>query len=346
MKRPSKEEMMQTIDAFGIQTESDLVTLDRSTIEMWARCPWQAAAIESGRCLNVSDAMLSGIEGHEALSRTALLWIASNGAYSPSELCEELKRELRATRPDVQPDAISGVIKSAWDWARFIHGIHPGNIMALDGGDELDPPRSGQLAADFDDLSVRVTSEIDLLYSGESPELLHEVDYKTGWTPFDADTVAKSFQFQCHAMLAFTNYPDVNGLEVTVWDMRRNQRSYRVVFDREREHQYRARIRMACQTYLEHRDNPPVWPSVEKCGGCPAAAICPLGEAVQATCAADPQRFVAHMAALSAMVENMKDQASKYVDATGKDIVADGIAFGRSKPASSRKAAATLYEVE
>ena len=111
---------------------------------------------------------------------------------------------------------------------------------------------------------------------------------------------------------------------------------------------WKVRIRSA----LEARrwlatDNPPCWPVLEKCGLCPAASICPVADEPIADLAKDPPAFIAKLIAVEARAEAMRKLAAAHVDAAKQDIQApDGTWFGRRKPASSRKANATLYNLK
>jgi hypothetical protein len=331
------------IKSFALfEDEPDVTVLDRSTLQNWTTCPWQAKAIEGGRVLVTSNAMASGEEGHAALSRATQFWIDSNGLMSPTDIRNCLESELRAARPDVQPEALAGVMASAWSWAQYLHAVHPDNILRFDGGEVCD--RSGQLSIDLEGLDVRVTSELDLLHAGDSIELLHEVDYKTGHQCHSASDVAHAFQFQLHAVLVFENYPHVNGLEVVAWDTRLNRRSYRVVFDRRRVHDYRSRLRMAVETRMRHFDSPPTWPTVEKCELCPAAAICPEpGEPIR-DIAQSPPAVLKQLIATEAKGDALRKLLTAYVDQNGRDVTVDGHAFGRVK-ATERKPTAKVYKL-
>lgn len=342
MKPLTPEQRRLALKSFVEEPESNLAVLDRSTLERWATCPFQAAAVSSGRVMNSSDLTAAGEEVHQALSRVTRNWIDSDGQMSAADIKQDLLYEITGARPDVQPDAIKGVVSSAYHWARFLWSIHPGNILAFDDGEDVG--RSGQLSFDFEGLGVRVTSEIDLLYTGESVELLHEVDYKSGHKQHGVYDVADSFQFQLHGLLVFENYPEVNGLEIVVWNTRTNHRSYRVIFDRKRLPDFKARVQRAIQAYIEHQADPPTWPTVEKCALCPAAIICPAADEPMKDLAADPVGFVQRMVAIETRLEAMKALAVKHVDATGQDIKAGSVCFGRHKPPSNRKSPASLYE--
>lgn len=341
MAKPANPQELHAFLSFD--DEPELLTLDRSTIERWAACPWQAKAVEDKRVNNGSEAAASGEEVHGALGRVVGYWLDSDGMLSPTDIRNCLEEELRAARPDVQPEALAGCMASAWSFAQYLHTVHPANILRFDGGESHD--RSGQMSIDLEDLGVRVTSELDLLHAGESIELLHEVDWKSGHKIHSVVDVAHAFQFQLHAVLVFANYPHVQGLEVVVWDTRCNRRTYRVIFDRKREHDYRARIRMAVEARVRHYDNPPTWPTVEKCSLCPAAAICPeSGEPIR-DLATNPAGVLKQLIATEARASALAKLLTGYVDTTGRDVAVDGHAFGR-KTLSERKPTAKIYKVK
>lgn len=344
MRPVTPQDRKDALRAFvDLPDDAGVTVIDRSELELWAECPFKASVHATGK-VNFPAVLHVGNEVHDALSRTTRQWIETDGMIRPGELRDEVMAELRGSRPDLQPDVISAFAASAYSWAAFLAAnCHPGNIIGFDGGDDLN--RSGQLAIDFDELSVRPTSELDLLYSGPSPELLHEVDYKTGHTIYTAATVAHSFQFQLHALLVFTNFPNVRGLEVTVWNTRTNSRTYKVVFDRKRIGDYTARVKMAVQSWATNRDNPPPWPTWEKCSGCVAAALCPAAGHDIGDAAKDPVAVLRQLIASEAKSDALKKALTAYVDSRKTEIVADGVAFGRSKPPSNRKSPAALYKL-
>jgi hypothetical protein len=319
----------------------DLILADRSQLERWATCPWQAKAVDDGRCKTVGMAAEAGQAIHDALSSVTRDWIDSNGAHSPADLRNDLEFALRSARPDVQPDAIKGMMPSLWAWAKFIEGIHPGNILRFDGGEDVG--RSGQLAWDIPDLGVRVTSELDLLYSSPSPEVVEEVDYKTGHKMHGVDDVAASFQFQLHALLVLNHYPEVNALSMRVWDTRANRLTYRVMFPRNRLHDYAYRVRSAVDVWRTHADNPPAWPALEKCQACPAASLCPVADEPLAQ---ESPALLRQLIATEARADAIRQVLSARVDADGQDVVCGNVAFGRRKPKTERKAPATLYDLK
>jgi hypothetical protein len=345
MKSLTPAERREALKSFVDQPDGGLFVADRSTLQHWADCPWQAKAIADGRCRTVGIAAEAGSAVHAAFSAVTIEWIESNGAMSPVDLRQDVEHHLRNSRPDIQPEALAAAMPSLWQWAKLISSIHPGNILGFDGGEELDPPRSGQLAYDIVDLGVRITGELDLITSTESIEVLDVYDYKTGWKTHDVGDVASSFQFQFYAVLALETYPKVECVRFRVFDTRSNRIIYAVNFLRSRLHDYMVRIRSAIDSMRTHQDNPPTWPTLEKCSICPAAALCPVADEPLADLAADPPGFVKRMVAVGARLDAMQALAAKHVDATGKDIECGTIRFGRGKPKANRKPTAELYEI-
>lgn len=340
MKTLSREEKQKTLDSFLEDVKPELAVVDRSTIQAWGDCPWMAKEIESGRAGPVGLPAEAGEAIHAALSAATQAWIDSNGNSSATDIRNDLEIELRRVRPDLQPEAIRGAMPSAWAWSKFLESIHPGNILRFDGGEEH---RCGQLALDIPDLGARVTSELDLLYSSPSPEVLEEVDYKTGHKQHWVSDVADALQFQLHACLVFENYPAVNALRVRVWDTRFNRQTYAVVFSRNRMHDYLVRIRRSLEIRIEQWNDPQTWPLPEKCGMCQVASRCPVaGYPIAET----PEQVLRDLIAVEAKADALRARLVAHVDATGRDVRCGSVSFGRNKPASGRKAPATLYEAK
>lgn len=337
-----REALKSLVDA---DPGADFDVVDRSTLERAMSCPWQAKAVESGRCKTMPLIAEAGEAGHQAFSVGVHGWIDSRGAISPSDLRQDVELAVRNSRPDLQPDAIKAIQPSIWAFANLLQAIHPGNILAFDGGEDID--RSGQLAIDFPDLRTRYTSELDLLYQGDCPEVLEEVDYKTGWKHHTAELIRDSFQFQSHAVLALEKYPETKALRVRVFDTRFRSLSYGVYFERAKLHDWKVRIRGAIEARrLSQQDNPPTWPTLEKCSICPAAALCPVADEPIGDLHRDPAEFVKRLVAVEARADAMRTMAAKYVDETGADIRVGLVAFGRCKPKAQRKAEATIYEIK
>lgn len=332
--------------AFVPESSGEILVLDRSDAELWATCPWAAKAKADGKLLCHSTAANSGNEVHHAISRVIQDHIGSGGGLRAGELRQAMESALRYSRPDVQPDALAGLMPSLWGVADLLSGIHPTNILAFDGGEG---EKSGQLSYDvpFGDDTVRLTTEVDLLTATESIEVLDEIDWKTGWKEHTKGSIATSFQFQFHAVVVLTKFPNIRCVRVRVWNTRLRRLTYAVEFTRDDLPKYEARLKMAAYTFMQHRnaENPPTWPAVEKCVICDACAICPLLQGTETLDAAiDPGGYVERMAVLDAALGGMKKVAAALRKKLGHDIVGPtGAAFGWGKPKTDRAPSNKLY---
>lgn len=337
------EQRREALGSFIELPDDEYSVVDRSTLQNALECPWRAKAIQDGRCSTVGVMAEAGEEAHKAFGEVLHSWIDSRGAMSPADLRIDVELAVRNSRPDLQPEAVKAIQSSVWSWASLVHSIHPENILAFDGGQDID--RSGQLAIDFDDLRIRYTSELDFLYQGDCPDVGEEVDYKTGYRHHTTELIKDSFQFQSHAVLALEKYPQWKALRVRVFDTRFRNLSYGVYFPRERMHEWKVRIRGAVDAYrASQQDEPPTWPTVEKCGICPAASICPVADQ-QFIELSDTETFVRKMVAIDARLSAMQKIAAAWVDAHGREMVAGTAAFGRAKPPDKRKKPAGLYSI-
>jgi hypothetical protein len=208
--------------------------------------------------------------------------------------------------------------------------LHFKNILRWDGGTG---ENSGQLSWDIPDLGLRCTSELDLLYAGPSPDVIHETDFKSGFMKWNCDKVFTEFQFNFHAWLLFHNYPDIKAVSLDVWATRFNQRTYPVLFKREQLYNLDYLVRSAAVEYVKNRDKAPelceAWPTVEKCEYCPAAALCDASRLPQGT----PEEWVDKLVSLEAQAGALAKLAAAHVKKTGQDIVTPlGNAYGLSAP--------------
>jgi hypothetical protein len=320
-----------------------LTVLDRSTLERWAICPWQAKAIEDGRVNCWPELPETGEQIHQALSRAAIEWVLSEGLLSAVELRGIVEDELLGSRPDLQPGVIDGFKASLYSWTQFLLRVHPDNILGMDGGGPVG--KSGQLSLDIRDMGVRLTTELDLLYAGDSREQLEELDYKTGWKVHTAGDVKQSFQFCQHAATVFHNYPECESLRVRIWNTRANQPTWPVEFTRDKLPHYLTRLRAAVKTRRHEYDAPTPWPTTEKCAWCNVAALCPVANEPLRNVATDPVGALSQLVAIDAKADALKKLLTAHVDKTKAEIIGDGIAFGRKKP-STRKATATTYTLD
>jgi len=337
VKKPTKAEMANSLDSFAIIDDApQREVIDRSTLEAWANCPWQAHAIETADPkLIVGQLAVAGQFAHDCFHAATKAWIENGGYLRDFEMVKLIEEAMHASRPDLQPDVVKAVQPAMWDWARYlIKDCHPNNIACFDGGDELD--RSGQLSCRLG--VIDVSSELDFLRF-DGPEA-YEDDFKTGWRPWEADDVRNAFQFQFHAMLVFHNFPNVRTLRTRIWNTRRHTTTAWVRFDREDDPQYVARVHESLA--VRERGELVTWPTLEKCRICPVKIICPAADDVVKL--VEPQAMLTRLIALDAQADAIKAELTAIVDATQKEIVlADGTAFGRNKPSSVRKQPVAIY---
>lgn len=322
-----------------------LLIADRSSIERVGICPAQAKFIADGRVITSSHLTEVGNAVHEAFGSVLTEYVSSRGCLSVSDIADTVRQQLCASRPDVQNDAVQAARASVWAWAKHIGEIHHQNILRFDGGEG---EHSGQLSWDIESLGVRLTSEVDLLYTGRATEVVEEIDYKSGWKQWSAADVESAFQFEMHAYLILKNYPDVQLVNVRVWNTRTNSLTYRVPWKRDDLYQLDYKIHNVLQTWLRYRDKAaedcPTYPTDEKCSLCPAAALCPAVPADIQSFAADPAGLVETMVATKAKLDALAKIAAGHVQATGRDIVTpSGSAFGIGKPKRVMKPKPVLY---
>lgn len=329
-------------------SQGDMEVIDRSTLERWATCPRSAWLHSQGLARSVGRPAHVGEESHKALGTTIHSWVMSGGTGGASFLRNEATDWLRQSRPDVQPAVLSGMMPSLSAWCDMIARIHPDNILAFDGGEEAG--RGGMLAIDFPDLGIKLASELDLLYSGPAPTVLHEVDYKTGWRDWTINDVFESFQFQVHALLVFTAWPDVKTLEVSVWSTRHGRALAPVQFHQRRLEDYRTRVRMAIhKKRLNERleDAAEAWPTPTACGQCDAIAHCRDADLDAKAVAEDPAAAVIELDRLERKAAAMRSTLTSHVRSIGRDITAtNGVCFGTCKPKAIRTPTCDLYTID
>jgi hypothetical protein len=301
------------------------VAIDRSTLEQWKDCPMQARLL-AGKKRTVGVAAVSGEEGHQAISRTIARALPGWDDMSPRDFSSMLGSELRAARPDVQPDVVEAFQSVAWKLGDLFAQHTSRHVLKYDGGEG---EQSGQMDKDFGEF--RVTSEIDLLMATQAKTLLREHDWKSGWKFHDIDMVRDSLQFQLHAVLVLSNYPDCEELEVAVWNTRKGQRLPYVTFPRTKLPQYEARIRSYLDIVARFEELPiaevPCWPSTEKCRLCDAAIDCPAAER---ELSADPVGLLKQRIALGARLDAMDKLLQAAVTRQGAAIrTEDGDCYGK-----------------
>lgn len=324
----------------------DVLVIDRSTAERYAECPAQARLVESGIGRTVGRAAVVGEELHRIIGEVIRLYIGSGGDADRTALLDDLFIELRQSRADIQPHVLNGFRASAWKFCDWLWRFNPSNILRYDGGQG---ERNGQMSWDFEIVKpIRFTSEVDFLCPTASPEMLEEIDFKTGWRPWTAEDVAASFQFQSHAYLVFQHYPDVAALRTKIWNTRTASLTYSALFTRNRMQEYETRILSALGDVEQYRGCEmrlvETRPTAEKCATCAAATKCPVADLDVPEMVGNPGRWLDRLAAVEATADAIRKRLGMQVDLTGEDIKGTGIAFGYQKPPSKRKPPKSMYE--
>lgn len=324
----------------------ELPVIDRSTVETWGKCPRQAAFIESGDFGTAGDAAASGQEVHDAIGLAITDYIESGGNLGTSEIRDCIVEHVHGSRPDVQPDAVDGLVRYAWQIASLISDHNPANILRYDGGTG---ERSGQLAADFGD--VRLTAEMDLLLATESPQVIALHDWKSGRKYWTHSTVSTSFQFQFYAWLVLKNYPAIECVEVRVHNTRSHSSSWLVEFQRRDMDQWSGRISRSLTAWREYHGEKPAdtvaWPTREKCRLCDAAAVCGAPDADIAEARRDPAAYLRWTLQQQQAVATRLEHLGAIVEETGQPVkTPEGDCYGFApQKASSRKPAKKIYSI-
>lgn len=320
----------------------DEVVVDRSTLDRWATCPMQAGLIEAGLVIDQGLPLVVGVEAHDVLSLATAEYVNRGGSLTPDELMSIVVDLIGSSRVDTTTRVFQTLRTSLRSWAQFICDRRPEDLLKFDGGQG---DQSGQLAIEFDSPAVQVTSEVDLLYVGPSPDVLCEVDYKTGFAMWTEDEIRHSFQFQLHAVLVFESFPEAQCLELIVWDTRVNHRTFRVRFFRRDESLYRNRVLSAAKNWIENRAKPlnqlPTWPESSKCSGCSVAQYCPRCKYIET----DPVELVRNLKILETARKNVMGLLAKHVHKRGDIVTPEGDCYGKNKPSSGKVKPNALYSL-
>lgn len=330
-----------------MQVENDVLIVDRSTLERYATCPRQGRFTDIYKPIP-NDEMASGIEAHDVISKCIGYYIESSMSMSPAELKDQILVEARQCRPDLQPDVMQALSRSAWSIAEYIANLPINAIICHDGGKGS---KSGQLAMDL--AACRITSECDLLHATASKEVVQLIDWKTGHKYWTESDVANAFQFQMLALLIFDNFPDVKCVRVSIWNTRSNTKTYSVEFTRERHfEQIFSRVSTASGLYYAyHEQEIEETPHFRKasacemcqyafqCWGIDGAGFCPQVNA-------DNLLFQLHQCQIAA--GHIEAKLRAMVAAEGSDVIGDlaGLCYGSGKPKADRRPTMSLYELK
>lgn len=323
--------------------ESTDIVVDRSTLERCDNCPLQARLVHEGNGKVASAIAAVGTEVHAALSRALDLYVESGGNISRDDLRDLVFTELMSARGDVQSEAIRAFKSTVFLWARTFAGLPAQAILRYQGGQG---DRTGQIARDIEigKQTYRVTAELDLLLATKSREVLEDHDYKSGWAQWTEQKAADAFQFQLHWWLVSHHYPEVQRMDVRVWDTRRCHVTQRVSFDRFDLDAIGSRVRGAVGRYERMlAGDHPARPFAEKCEICSVASVCP--ETDKDITEFDPVQLTDWLALVESKSAAVRKRLSAYVDKNGDIVTPSGNAFGTQKPKSSRATPKALYAI-
>jgi len=342
-------------DFFGMPVDHEPVLIDRSTLERWSECPWQAWGIAHVLAMDpASFEATSGSEAHDVIAKAVQARIA--GA-SYSELCELLRIEAGNARPDVQPDVCAALKCASVIAGRLCYLAsgserHPDDILCHDGGEG---ERRGQLAMDWpmEGATYRLTGEVDLLLRTESASELDLDDWKTGNKHWTAGDVASSFQFQFYAELVFRRYPSCQQINARVHMPRLGYSTEPVAFRQKDRTRIRSRIQAALDLYHQHAGKSeasgiPCHPLPERCAWCPCCVPgkCPLVRREAKELPSSPEAMLELLAATEAASKRIAGLLTERVRDTGREIESGKLRFGINKPAAARARKCDLYTLD
>lgn len=347
------EDRAKSIDSFCLEPEREWDVVYRSGAQNSATCPAMARYIEEGLVDTSSNAANAGQAVHDAISIGIQYYTGDerwDDDYDRKRLQEVIEVAMRESRPDVQPEAIKGLIPSVWAITDLLdgygHPTPPNHIHRFDGGTG---DRSGQLGWRLPEFSVIASGELDLLIETSTPETWRLFDWKSGKgiaTAEDVKVGSHSFQFAFYVWLIFENYEHVQTVIVTIWNTRINQKARDVVFLRENMAQYKERVRSAIKMQRLYRDTAPeqcpTWPSVEKCTICNAAHLCPVsGYSLESA-----EECLGVVVALRAQLAAREKRLTAIADKRGAPIEWKDARWGRDAPKDPKKPTAKLWKVK
>lgn len=327
---------------------SDLppVILDRSTIERYATCPWQAYRVEHMPPMG-SEAADSGQEVHRIIA-SAVRGYATDGV-PPRDMMEQ---ELPKARPDVQPDVIEGLRSCIWRIDAMLTSHNPRDIIAYQDGED---DQAGQFAWDLLPATetrgpIRITSEIDLLMRGTTATEVEEMDWKSGHKHWRSSNVRDAFQFQLHAWLIFNNFPEVAQAHIAVWNTRLMGSTAPYTFRRDSRimEDFTARLTQAVRRRDCAHDpdgvEPETWPSHNKCRICDVVLDCPQAATTAIWLNTDPAAYAQATEVMALALAQRREDLRAYVDAHGEVDLGKGRLFGLGESRRAKRPTLTQYK--
>jgi len=347
---------------FATPPERPAVLLDRSTLDLYSICPYQAWAIECGGVVDASAPADSGTEAHKALA-AAIEAVIDGPPADPYALARVAGQ---MSRPDVQPDVLDAMMPAVGSLVQYLRYVpvagrpwrNPADILRYTGGGG---ERAGQLAWDILPATdargpVRLTSEVDLLVAAGALSEMEETDFKTGHTWYKLADVQHSFQFTFHAWLLFRNHPQLETLRVRVHMTRFNRFTGWATFGRDRLADYEGRLLTALRARdlaLRQAQQDPLgiktWPGEPQCHRCAARGMCPRLTAPQWRLMQDPVEYAKAALVIAEELESRRSALADYCRDHPEGInLGDGLYYGLKtrKVAKPTKASYGVYTVD
>jgi len=332
-------------------------TLDRSLLERYATCPFQALAVETGLVKDGGFEADSGTECHRVIGEGIDHYLRGG------DFIDYCRQEIPKMRPDVQHDAGPNLWRSVHGLARLLRwtvppgpdcpeGVRrsPEDIIRYQGGQG---EQTGQvswplLPATATRGQIIVTSEVDLLLA-ESASEMTEIDFKRHKVFTGADIKA-SFQFRLHAWLLFHIHAELEVLRTKVWNVPKGSITPAAVFARRDADEFAGTLLEAVRYRSEAHvlaikaelHNIAAWPHTEKCVVCPAVRDCLKTPTPCVALNMEPARFAASLQVREIAVQKDRALLIRYVTDHGEDF-GKGLSFGIGKPKPPQKPVASTF---
>lgn len=335
------------------------ITLDRSTLERYAACPWQAyvlglldtlAALARGerifawerKRLDEADPKLieelrkyaqcgmsslicdSGVEVHRIIDQAF-----SESKGDLEKIPEWIEENLPRSRPDIQPQVIIAA-RHVCDVLADLHISVIGTEIQMEY--VLFPETSSRAA-------VIITQAMDLIGEGRE-KALHIHDWKSGHKRRTNAEAFESFQAQCAALIVWKQkaYAEVQKIYWWYQETRFGTKAF-AKFERGEFHPrlphltqeiaFECRMEEAAKLFLA--DVRECWPMDAKCCWCDAIRWCTLAHVDAQEIAFDERAFIDKLIVDEESVRRRKKAATEWLKSKGP-IVGTVAVFQQKKP--------------
>tara|TARA_Y100000310_G_scaffold108745_1_gene107158 strand:+ start:1535 stop:2548 length:1014 start_codon:yes stop_codon:yes gene_type:complete len=311
--------------------------LDRSFLQKYADCPFQAQA----KCDTPAELKEVGKEVHRLIEE------AIKAGGGSDMMADYFVEELPKCRPDIQPKVIE-----AAKWVGDQLANAPLHKIYVD-------PETGELAVEYqidfalpvkkNGRPVKITTCVDLLLVGHNNLIVY--DWKTGYKKRSNYEAYSDFQTQFITYILWQLFPKIETVHFfykeTMWGTVAYAR-----LDRNKEHPrlphltteraFEGRIMEAVRLWMAGATD--AWPEPKKCTWCDAILKCPYADTLARDINKDPVAFVDHMVVIETLLkQNYIKTANEYVKKYGP-IRGSKSVYEWRKP--KRKFSPKLYKAE